>query len=187
MVTSLRPCTAAAAADSLAADPLLVFPSSSYPLAPPASLPACPIDLYRLHFACAGYELPGPPKNLVNDPEAWKASVDNARAQLQHQINRIDNLELMVQYGGQAWMKHNENLASLQKAAERQLDDVRQQIEALNWQRQNEQVQAGEELVRVPASHYCKPMPRGAGGWDALSCHSHPCTYQHPPGHPERR
>lgn len=42
------------------------------------------------------YELPGPPKSQVNDPEAWKACVHNARAQMQHQLNRIDNLELMV-------------------------------------------------------------------------------------------
>lgn len=49
-------------------------------------------------------------------------------------------------FGGQAWIRHNEDLASLQAAAQRQLDRVRQQIEALNWQRQNEQVAAGEEL-----------------------------------------
>lgn len=41
------------------------------------------------------YEVSGPPKELARDPEAWGASLTNAQAQLEHQHNRLANLELL--------------------------------------------------------------------------------------------
>lgn len=48
-------------------------------------------------------ELPPPPKAKRNDLGAWQASLDNACAQLEHQRNRLDNLDLMTRHGTQLW------------------------------------------------------------------------------------
>mmetsp|Transcript_54293 Transcript_54293/g.69803 ORF Transcript_54293/g.69803 Transcript_54293/m.69803 type:complete len:149 (-) Transcript_54293:437-883(-) len=44
------------------------------------------------------YEVSGPPKELSRDPQAWRASLANAQAQLEHQHNRLANLELLDRY-----------------------------------------------------------------------------------------
>ena len=41
-----------------------------------------PYDVYR-------YELPQPSAALKNDVQAWKSSVDNSSAQLEHQSGRL--------------------------------------------------------------------------------------------------
>ena len=42
----------------------------------------------------ARYESAPPPKNKRNDEKAWEVAVKNARAQLEHQTLRVQNLEL---------------------------------------------------------------------------------------------
>lgn len=41
------------------------------------------------------------------DPEAWGKANANAKAQLQHQLSRQLNLELLGIHGGNAWLHHN--------------------------------------------------------------------------------
>ncbi len=45
------------------------------------------------------YRLEPPPMTKRNDPNAWKAALDNAHAQLEHQYTRIQNLELLLKNG----------------------------------------------------------------------------------------
>jgi pre-mRNA-splicing factor SPF27 len=45
------------------------------------------------------YRLDTPEGTKRHDFGAWKASVDNAYSQLEHQYLRITNLELMLKYG----------------------------------------------------------------------------------------
>jgi len=45
------------------------------------------------------YRLEPPPASKKHDLGAWKACVDNAHSQLEHQYLRIVNLELMLKYG----------------------------------------------------------------------------------------
>ncbi|EGD78502.1 hypothetical protein PTSG_09200 [Salpingoeca rosetta] len=99
-------------------------------------------DTYR-------YDLPAPSQALKNDPEAWKESVKNAYAQLEHQRNRIDNLELMTQFGGQKWTRYVEQLQALQNRLQAALDAINQDMEDINWQRQNEQQAAGQEFYQL--------------------------------------
>ncbi|XP_010782564.1 pre-mRNA-splicing factor SPF27 [Notothenia coriiceps] len=54
------------------------------------------------------YELPAPSAGQKNDITAWQECVNNSMAQLEHQAVRIDNLELMSQYGTNAWKVYNE-------------------------------------------------------------------------------
>ena len=49
------------------------------------------------------YELPTPPAAKLSDVAAWNECVDNSMAQLEHQRTRITNLELMSEFGTEAW------------------------------------------------------------------------------------
>lgn len=54
------------------------------------------------------YELPAPSSGQKNDITAWQECVNNSMAQLEHQAVRIENLELMSQYGTNGWKAYNE-------------------------------------------------------------------------------
>lgn len=54
------------------------------------------------------YELPAPSSGQKNDMTAWQDCVNNSMAQLEHQAVRIENLEVMAQYGTNAWKVYNE-------------------------------------------------------------------------------
>lgn len=58
----------------------------------------------------ARYELAPPPKNKRNDEKAWEVAVKNARAQLEHQTLRVQNLELAAKFAPAAWRAHNAHL-----------------------------------------------------------------------------
>ncbi|KAK2191398.1 hypothetical protein NP493_53g08080 [Ridgeia piscesae] len=95
------------------------------------------------------YELPQPSGGRMNDVSAWNECVDNSRAQLEHQALRITNLELMSQYGPEAWKMYNNQLVHMMEAAQKQLADLRKQIQEINWQRKNEQTAAGGKLKQL--------------------------------------
>lgn len=59
-------------------------------------------------FSLWRYELPAPSSGQKNDITAWQECVNNSMAQLEHQAVRIENLELMSQYGTNAWKVYNE-------------------------------------------------------------------------------
>lgn len=64
----------------------------------------------NLNFCCHSlwrYELPAPTSGQKNDITAWQECVNNSMAQLEHQAVRIENLELMSQYGTNAWKVYN--------------------------------------------------------------------------------
>ncbi|XP_019854314.1 PREDICTED: pre-mRNA-splicing factor SPF27-like isoform X2 [Amphimedon queenslandica] len=78
------------------------------------------------------YELPQPSAAQKNDVGAWQDSVSNSCAQLEHQNERIVNLELLSQYGSNEWRLHNEN-----------------QVQEVNWQRKTEQTNVGTQLEEL--------------------------------------
>merc|ERR1711953_435542 len=83
------------------------------------------------------YELPPPPAGKMTDVAAWNECVDNSLAQLEHQRTRIANLELMQEYGCDAWKIYNEVLQKLVT----QLQELKNQIQEVNWSRKNKQTQ----------------------------------------------
>lgn len=95
------------------------------------------------------YELPTPPAGKMTDIGAWGECVDNSLAQLEHQATRIENLELMQQHGCQAWKVYNELLVAMASGAQRQLQDVKKNIQEVNWKRKQAQQSAGGELRRL--------------------------------------
>lgn len=63
-------------------------------------------------FSLCRYELPAPSSGQKNDISAWQECVNNSMAQLEHQAVRIENLELMSQFGTNAWKVYNEYVAA---------------------------------------------------------------------------
>ncbi|KAG7190613.1 hypothetical protein KM043_006700 [Ampulex compressa] len=97
------------------------------------------------------YELPPPPPGKMNDLAAWNESVENSSAQLEHQATRICNLELMMEYGCEAWKSYLEVLVQLVSQAQKQLQTLRKKIQEVNWQRKSMQTQGGEKLRALEA------------------------------------
>ncbi|XP_059468440.1 pre-mRNA-splicing factor SPF27 [Neocloeon triangulifer] len=101
-----------------------------------------PMDLLSMKR----YELPPPPAGKLTDISAWSECVDNSMAQLEHQATRICNLELMLEHSCESWKSYLEVLIQLVLSAQKQLQALRKSIQEVNWQRKNEQLQAGDNL-----------------------------------------
>jgi pre-mRNA-splicing factor SPF27 len=56
------------------------------------------------------YSLNPPLESQRGDENAWEVAVKNARAQLEHQALRIQNLELAAKFSPNAWRAHNASL-----------------------------------------------------------------------------
>uniref|UniRef100_T1ISD0 Pre-mRNA-splicing factor SPF27 n=1 Tax=Strigamia maritima TaxID=126957 RepID=T1ISD0_STRMM len=98
------------------------------------------------------YELPQPPPGKMTDLLAWSECVDNSMAQLEHQATRIANLELMSEYGCEAWKVYNAVLVQMLNQAQKQLQNLRKHVQEVNWHRKNAQTLAGEKLRHLEAS-----------------------------------
>jgi pre-mRNA-splicing factor SPF27 len=92
------------------------------------------------------YELPPPPPNRLNDLNAWTDAVNNSQAQLEHQANRIVNLKLMNIYGAEAWKSYNGVLELNLQKAQKELAQLRKQIQEINYGRKRAQTDAGQKL-----------------------------------------
>lgn len=92
------------------------------------------------------YELPDPRPGKGNDLKAWIESVSNSEAQLEHQLNRITNLDLMNTYGCEAWIAYNEVLTRMLKKLQNELEQLKKDLQEINWQRKRIQTSTGEKL-----------------------------------------
>jgi pre-mRNA-splicing factor SPF27 len=68
------------------------------------------------------------PQARRGDPAAWRTALDNANAQLEHQLNRIANLELLLKFGPNTWRAQAALSAAAAKQLESQLADTRKQV-----------------------------------------------------------
>ncbi|KAI8130028.1 hypothetical protein FF38_12813 [Lucilia cuprina] len=98
------------------------------------------------------YELPPPAAGRLSEVSAWEESIDNSKAQLEHQWVRTMNLELMLDYGIEAWKAYLEVFVALQAKAQNQLQALKKEIQDVNWQRKQAQTQAGEKLRTLEAN-----------------------------------
>lgn len=97
------------------------------------------------------YELPPPPAGKMSEVSAWQEAIENSMAQLEHQAIRAMNLELMLEYGCEAWKAYLEIFTALQAKAQAKLQDIKKEIQDVNWQRKVAQTQAGEKLRSLEA------------------------------------
>jgi len=98
------------------------------------------------------YELPQPADNQKNDLSAWSESLKNSMAQLEHQAERVANLELLSQYGSDTWRNHCDVLQHMFQAQQRKHAEIKLQIQEINWDRKTVQKKAGSELQRLEES-----------------------------------
>eukprot|EP00803_Ostreobium_quekettii_P000952 evm.model.scf_12EXC.10 EVM.evm.TU.scf_12EXC.10 scf_12EXC:95389-100682(+) len=103
-----------------------------------------PLDTQR-------YKLTPPSTARQNDIGAWRKALDNANSQLEHQHNRLLNLELQLKYGPDVWRLGNEATDWARSGMERELKRVKGEISALNQQRKLQQLKAGKELQDMEA------------------------------------
>lgn len=92
------------------------------------------------------YELPAPPAGKLGEIQAWQESVDNSLAQLEHQSIRSLNLELMSKYGTETWKSALEILLGMSAKAQKELQDLKKEIQDVNWKRKSKQLQTGDKL-----------------------------------------
>jgi len=98
-----------------------------------------PIDTKRL-------DLFPPPLNKEKDLGAWKDTLNNACAQLEHQHLRLQNLELLQDYGANSWIQYNKYLEGIQRSLSHELNQVKKQTEKINKERKSEQIAAGAAI-----------------------------------------
>lgn len=95
------------------------------------------------------YELPPPPSGRLGEVQAWNESVENSMAQLEHQAIRAMNLELMLNYGCEAWKQVLEVFTAMQAKALERLQELKKEIQDVNWERKERQTEAGEKLKQL--------------------------------------
>ncbi|EIM92812.1 uncharacterized protein STEHIDRAFT_144095 [Stereum hirsutum FP-91666 SS1] len=78
--------------------------------------------------------------------EEWKAALDNAHVQVEHQRIRHNNLALLQQYGSNAWRIHNYLLEADTKQEEKLLEQAREQATHVNRDRRAIQDRIGAQL-----------------------------------------
>lgn len=128
---------------------------------PPLNLQQFETDLLKVEFErlqnrqpmdmlnMKRYELPSPSAGKMTDVSSWNECVDNSLAQLEHQSIRITNLELTNKYGAEYWKTYNSVLLQIMQNSHKHLQELRKQIQEVNWQRKSSQITAGEELKRL--------------------------------------
>mmetsp|Transcript_323 Transcript_323/g.795 ORF Transcript_323/g.795 Transcript_323/m.795 type:complete len:161 (+) Transcript_323:1-483(+) len=100
---------------------------------------AAPLDVAR--YAC---EAP----SEETDPAAWRAARDNVRAQLEHQANRVVNLELAEAFAEGDWGRHVHDLKALKAQLEGLAAAKQREAEQINLKRKADQAKIGPEILR---------------------------------------
>lgn len=92
------------------------------------------------------YAVAPPSGEQASDPAAWKAAISNAKAQLEHQVVRGENLELLRDYGPANYQGYSKYLDAVQQGMEAQRDDLKRKVDEINRGRKSEQLGAAERL-----------------------------------------
>jgi pre-mRNA-splicing factor SPF27 len=124
--------------------------------------PLTALDLQR-------YNLNPPPPAQRGDPAAWQTALDNAHAQLEHQRNRLLNLELLLKFGPTTWRAHNESLAAHVANLQAEVESTREAIDQLNRERKLQQTSAGRELRALESEAACKKVESDAAAAGATA------------------
>ncbi len=95
------------------------------------------------------YRLDPPTGAAAGDAAAWAAAVANAKAQLEHQALRVQNLELLAKHGANAWLAHNRSVDAALASARSQLAQLDAAAEELHKTRKVQQTAAGAELSKL--------------------------------------
>lgn len=70
-------------------------------------------------------------------------------AQLEHQSIRSLNLDLMNKYGTETWKFALEVMVSMSARAQKELQDLKKEIQDVNWNRKSNQLKTGDKLNQL--------------------------------------
>ncbi|KRZ11964.1 Pre-mRNA-splicing factor SPF27, partial [Trichinella pseudospiralis] len=97
------------------------------------------------------YELPGPSSTRMGDLDSWQEALQNAKAQLEQQDLRILNLELMIEYGAEAWKIYLEKAEKTKNLFRKRISLLREKVQAVHFSRKRKQTEAGDKLKQLEA------------------------------------
>ncbi|KAK9868164.1 hypothetical protein WJX84_005084 [Apatococcus fuscideae] len=127
-------------ASRLEADPVLATEMQRYQ----AGQPMAKLDQER-------YNMRDPPQLKKNDIATWQNCIQNAHSQLEHQLNRLVNLELLLKFGPNAWRFFNDQLENYVTRLQTEAQQLKKEIEDVNRQRKVSQLEAGKQLDTLQA------------------------------------
>ncbi|KAJ3092092.1 hypothetical protein HK102_010811 [Quaeritorhiza haematococci] len=104
------------------------------------------------------FRLEAPPAPTSDDEssseaflQSWMQALDNARCQLEHQHNRLINLELLNKFGSNAWRLNTFQLEQAVKNVENELAEIRGAVLMLNKNRKIDQLKGGSTIRALEA------------------------------------
>ncbi|KAJ0769836.1 putative pre-mRNA-splicing factor SPF27 [Helianthus annuus] len=103
--------------------------------------PMVPLDMSRY-----GLDIP-----TRNDETAWKQALQKSQRSVQHQVIRLENLDLMSKYGADVWKQHNQRLEAFLSRMQAQATELNEKIEIVNRERKYHQQQTAYELNALSA------------------------------------